>query len=174
MSTKKDDKGLTLEAAYSVETPAQNEALYASWAKTYDQSFAAASDYIYPQQVARVFHEQGGHGPVLDAGAGTGLVAEAIAARRPVPARTEFARSKRSNPNRLEKTRDQTRFLKADIPAALAKTNPSQLLPGTDALRKRHRRLCQMQNTPDWSQSWHSLPPPRRVRVIAGDFRSLS
>ena len=35
-----------------------------------------------PSRVARVFHEQGGHGPVLDAGAGTGLVAEAIAARK--------------------------------------------------------------------------------------------
>ncbi|ABG30300.1 class I SAM-dependent methyltransferase [Roseobacter denitrificans] len=82
MTQEKEDKRLDLQAAYSVRTPAENEALYAAWAKTYDESFAAASDYIFPQQVARVFHEQGGHGPVLDAGAGTGLVAEAIAARK--------------------------------------------------------------------------------------------
>ncbi len=82
MTQEKEDERLDIEAAYSVRTPAENAALYASWAKTYDESFAAASDYVFPQQVAQVFHEQGGHGPVLDAGAGTGLVAEAIAARK--------------------------------------------------------------------------------------------
>lgn len=77
-----DDKRLDVRTAYAVQTPAENAALYASWARTYDESFAAATDYVFPQQVARIFHEQGGHGPVLDAGAGTGLVAEAIATRK--------------------------------------------------------------------------------------------
>ena len=71
---------MDVKAAYAVQTPEDNKSLYAAWAGTYDAGFAAESDYIFPQQVARVFHEQAGRGPVLDAGAGTGLVAEAIAA----------------------------------------------------------------------------------------------
>ncbi len=72
------DKEPTVDAAYALETTADRKRLYAGWAAHYDDGFAAASDYIYPQHVAEVFHNRNGKGPVLDAGAGTGLLAEAL------------------------------------------------------------------------------------------------
>ena len=72
------DKDPSLGAAYALETPEDSVRLYASWAESYDSDFAQSSDYILPQQVARVFAEEGGAGPVLDIGAGTGLLAEAL------------------------------------------------------------------------------------------------
>jgi len=74
-------KELSTQTAYALETEEDRKALYAKWADTYDNDFAIAVDYIFPQHVARVFHDKGGTGPVLDAGAGTGLVAEAILVR---------------------------------------------------------------------------------------------
>lgn len=68
-----------LDAAYALKTPDDSLRLYADWAKTYDASFATASDYILPQQVALHFAKAGGAGPVLDIGAGTGLCAAALA-----------------------------------------------------------------------------------------------
>ncbi|SFR56329.1 class I SAM-dependent DNA methyltransferase [Litoreibacter janthinus] len=67
-----------LDAAYALETPDDNRQLYGKWAETYDQSFAQQMDYQLPAHVARVFAELGGVGPVLDVGAGTGLLAEAL------------------------------------------------------------------------------------------------
>ena len=67
-----------LHAAYALETPEDNQRLYGDWAQTYDQSFAQSMDYQLPDHVARVFAELGGVGPVLDVGAGTGLLAEAL------------------------------------------------------------------------------------------------
>ena len=67
-----------LDTAYALETPDDNRALYAKWAKTYDSTFAEAMDFLMPGHVARLFRENGGKGPVLDAGAGTGLVAAAL------------------------------------------------------------------------------------------------
>lgn len=78
------EEDLSVDAAYALETPEDNKRLYASWATTYDAQFAQAKSYIYPQHVARTFLRRGGIGPVLDAGAGTGLVAEAIQATRDV------------------------------------------------------------------------------------------
>ncbi len=69
MSQKKPQ----LDDAYSLQTPEESLRLYASWAKTYDQDFAQASDYISPNQVAAHFAKANGQGPVLDIGAGTGL-----------------------------------------------------------------------------------------------------
>ena len=67
-----------LDAAYDLKTPDDNIRLYASWAEEYDQSFADEMDYQLPQEVARLFANSGGLGPVLDIGAGTGLAAEAL------------------------------------------------------------------------------------------------
>ena len=67
-----------LDAAYALETPDDNRKLYGDWAETYDKSFAQNMDYQLPAHVARVFTELGGTGPVLDVGAGTGLLAEAL------------------------------------------------------------------------------------------------
>lgn len=73
------DKKLNLDTAYAVQTPDENRALYAAWATTYDSDFAAAMDFQMPGHVARLFNELKGRSPVLDAGAGTGLVAAALA-----------------------------------------------------------------------------------------------
>lgn len=68
-----------LDAAYALETPEDSVKLYRDWAGTYDDEFASSMDYQLHTHVARAFTEAGGQGPVLDVGAGTGLVAEALA-----------------------------------------------------------------------------------------------
>lgn len=68
----------SLETAYRLRTPEDSRKLYAAWAQDYDSGFAAAMDYQLPFSVARTFVEQGGKGPVLDVGAGTGLAAFAL------------------------------------------------------------------------------------------------
>jgi len=72
---------MDLDRAYALETPEDSKALYRDWADTYDSSFAEHMDYIYPAAVAAVFAARAGRdvGPVLDVGAGTGLVGEALA-----------------------------------------------------------------------------------------------
>lgn len=74
MTEKKAD----LNTAYAVQSPDDNRRLYAGWAKTYDQDFASRMTFRMPGLVAKAFR---GTGPVLDVGAGTGLVGEALAAR---------------------------------------------------------------------------------------------
>jgi len=81
------DKKLGLEDAYGVKSPDDNVRLYRDWAETYDSEFAAPRGYIYPARLARLFAERAGKTdiPVLDVGAGTGLVAEALAKISTVP-----------------------------------------------------------------------------------------
>jgi predicted TPR repeat methyltransferase len=67
-----------LGSAYSLQSPEDSIRLYADWASTYDADFADSNGYILPAQVARMFVRLGGEGPVLDIGAGTGLLAEAL------------------------------------------------------------------------------------------------
>ncbi|MFK8019746.1 MAG: class I SAM-dependent methyltransferase [Pseudomonadales bacterium] len=69
-----------LEDAYSVKTPEDNKELYSSWSASYDSGFAMGRGYIYPQQIAKQYSQiaQQDDGPILDVGAGTGLVAEAL------------------------------------------------------------------------------------------------
>lgn len=70
-----------LDAAYALQTPDDSRRLYADWAATYDEGFARATGYRLPEAVAAAFAASGGAGPVIDVGAGTGLVAERLAAR---------------------------------------------------------------------------------------------
>lgn len=71
------DEGPNLDAAYALETPEDNRRLYADWANTYDSGFVRDMDYRLPQMVALVLAEVfKGPGPILDVGAGTGLVAQ--------------------------------------------------------------------------------------------------
>ena len=49
--------------------------LYRDWAATYDSGFVADMGYRLPAHVAGAFVAAGGTGPVLDVGAGTGLLA---------------------------------------------------------------------------------------------------
>ena len=70
-----------LEAAYALKTPAENISFYRDFATTYDEGFVADTGYVYPREVARVFLDHAGprDRPVLDIGAGTGLLAENLA-----------------------------------------------------------------------------------------------
>lgn len=73
---KNQTPGLT--DAYALSTPEDSRRHYADWASTYDQDFAADQDYLLPELTAKAFAAAGGTGPVLDAGAGTGLCGEAL------------------------------------------------------------------------------------------------
>ena len=70
-----------LEAAYALKTPADNISFYRDFAATYDAGFVVDTGYVVPREVARVFLEHAGprDRPVLDIGAGTGLLAESLA-----------------------------------------------------------------------------------------------
>lgn len=64
-----------LDAAYALETPQDNRDLYADWAQTYEAEFAEQMDYQMPREVAAIYREVANRtGPVLDVGAGTGLL----------------------------------------------------------------------------------------------------
>ncbi|WP_375279649.1 class I SAM-dependent DNA methyltransferase [Pseudooctadecabacter sp.] len=68
-----------LTDAYALKTADDAKRLYADWAKTYDTEFGDAQGYQIPREVVRAFSAHGGAGPVLDVGAGTGLVGEGLA-----------------------------------------------------------------------------------------------
>jgi len=95
-----EDKTPDLEAAYSLETPDDNRRLYRDWAQTYDSDFAERSGYRSARLTAQAYLEAGGTWPLLDAGCGTGLVAESLPAGAVIdgidisPEMLEVARSK--------------------------------------------------------------------------------
>jgi SAM-dependent methyltransferase len=64
-----------LSAALALTGPDATLRLYRDWAQTYDSGFAQSLQYNLPAHVARAFLAAGGTGPVLDVGAGTGLLA---------------------------------------------------------------------------------------------------
>jgi SAM-dependent methyltransferase len=67
-----------LHAAFALRTPEDCLRLYRDWAASYDAGFAADMEYRLPAHVAGAFLAAGGTGPVLDVGAGTGLLAAAL------------------------------------------------------------------------------------------------
>lgn len=69
-----------LDSAYAIRTPTDARRVYDDWAATYDESFARAWGYAAPRRIAAIFLAEGGAAaqPVLDIGAGTGLMAEAL------------------------------------------------------------------------------------------------
>ena len=69
-----------LHSAYNLKTPEDSVRLYHDWAETYDEDFAKNSSYQLPEAVAEAFVRAEGTGHVLDIGAGTGLVGEALRA----------------------------------------------------------------------------------------------
>lgn len=71
---EKDKPGL--EASYGSGSAEENRRVYRDWAATYDEDFAGRSGYRFPGLIAQAFVDAGGSGPVLDAGCGTGLVAD--------------------------------------------------------------------------------------------------
>jgi len=69
-----------LDSAYNLDGPEDSKRLYKDWALSYDADFASERMYLLPAKVAEVFsgHASEDDAPVLDVGAGTGLVAEAL------------------------------------------------------------------------------------------------
>ncbi len=78
---RKDKHGTKgLEAAYSLKTPDDNARYYGEWTGDYDQEFAQTMGYVFPAHLVARFRAEGGTAmaPILDVGAGTGLVAEKL------------------------------------------------------------------------------------------------
>lgn len=70
------DQGL--KGALGLTGPEDCLAYYRDWAANYDSGFAVEMQYLLPSHVAAAFMGTGAGGPVLDVGAGTGLLAEAL------------------------------------------------------------------------------------------------
>ena len=69
-----------LDAAYALGGTAETLEFYKDWAESYDQTFAEDRGYRSPAEVARRFLAAAqGNEPVLDIGAGTGLIGQALA-----------------------------------------------------------------------------------------------
>ena len=67
-----------LKGALGLTGPEACLAHYRDWAASYDQGFASEMQYLLPAHVAAAFIGARGQGPVLDVGAGTGLLTEAL------------------------------------------------------------------------------------------------
>jgi SAM-dependent methyltransferase len=71
------NKDYDLDRAYAIDGPEEARALYGKWAETYDSEFGEALGYAAPRRIAEIFlAESAGNEPLLDIGAGTGLLAE--------------------------------------------------------------------------------------------------
>lgn len=66
--------------AYALRSPEDIRALYKTWAHSYDTGFHDGQGYQLPREVTAAFLAAGGRGPVLDVGAGTGLVGAGLQA----------------------------------------------------------------------------------------------
>lgn len=67
-----------LTNALTLAGPEACLAHYRDWAASYDSGFASEMQYLLPAHVAAAFIGTGAVGPVLDVGAGTGLLAERL------------------------------------------------------------------------------------------------
>ena len=70
------EKNIGYDDAYSLKTPEDSIKLYKKWAQTYDENFALNSNYLSPKKISSFFnkHAKNTDTPILDVGAGTGLV----------------------------------------------------------------------------------------------------
>lgn len=69
-----------LKDAYALQSAEGVKDLYREWAESYAIGFSMSQGYQIPREVALAFVAAGGSGPVLDVGAGTGLVGEQLRA----------------------------------------------------------------------------------------------
>ena len=69
-----------LKDAYSLKTPEDSINLYRSWASTYDSDFAKQNDYRSPSEIVKFYdkYSKNTDAPILDVGAGTGLIGECL------------------------------------------------------------------------------------------------
>ena len=74
------EKKIGYDDAYSLKTPEDSIRLYKKWARTYDNNFALNSNYLSPTKICNFFnkHKKKTDTPILDVGAGTGLVGECL------------------------------------------------------------------------------------------------
>jgi len=74
------EKKIGYDDAYSLKTPEDSKKLYKKWAQTYDEDFALSSNYLSPKKISSFFnkHSRNTDTPILDVGAGTGLVGELL------------------------------------------------------------------------------------------------
>ena len=72
------EKKIGYDDAYSLKTPGDSKKLYKKWAETYDEDFALNSNYLSPKKISIFFNKYAKNTdtPILDVGAGTGLVGE--------------------------------------------------------------------------------------------------
>ena len=68
----------SLQNAYDLKSPDDNVELYSAWAETYDNGFIEDMQYKLHFFVAEEFVLNGGKGLILDVGAGTGALAQAL------------------------------------------------------------------------------------------------
>tara|TARA_B100000900_G_scaffold17300_1_gene13660 strand:- start:229 stop:852 length:624 start_codon:yes stop_codon:yes gene_type:complete len=71
----------SLQNAYDLKSPDDNVELYSAWAETYDNDFIEDMQYKLHFSVAEEFVLNGGNGLILDVGAGTGALAQALLQR---------------------------------------------------------------------------------------------
>ena len=71
----------SLQNAYDLKSPNDNIELYSAWAETYDNDFIEDMQYKLHFSVAEEFVLNGGNGLILDVGAGTGALAQALLQR---------------------------------------------------------------------------------------------
>ena len=68
----------SLQNAYDLKSSDDNVELYSAWAETYDKNFIEDMHYKLHFSVAEEFVLNGGKGLILDVGAGTGALAQAL------------------------------------------------------------------------------------------------
>lgn len=74
-----------VDEAYALSSKDDVKALYRGWAHGYDTAFHAGQGYQLPREVTNAFLAGQGGGPVLDVGAGTGLVGACLQAAGVAP-----------------------------------------------------------------------------------------
>lgn len=74
-----------VDSAYAMTSPDEIKELYRQWSHSYDVAFGESQGYQLPREVAAAFLGAGGTGPVLDVGAGTGLVGAVLKAMNIAP-----------------------------------------------------------------------------------------
>lgn len=80
-NSNSDEKTLELHKVYASDNPEQASAIYDGWAEEYEEHMKG-SGYSHPAMVAAMLtrHQPAGGAPVLDAGAGTGIMGEILTA----------------------------------------------------------------------------------------------
>ncbi len=80
-NSDQDEKVRSLHDAYSSGDPKITSAVYDDWSKEYEAHMKGVG-YTHPAMTAAMFtrHQPAGDAPVLDAGAGTGIMAEILPA----------------------------------------------------------------------------------------------